>query len=410
MQIPILSYKEFKSSTITIKATLTSEVNVQAVANFLVVNNRFDEDGNRIKKGSKSRAKIAYYGPEESIVSICYDKLRRGMRTGAMNNMLQMDIQYAGINIHHKLSANAITIVGVPSIELAKSVSKVLTKHITHLKQILNYCSSIDKEERRKNIQYIIALVEKYQTDNDGRFPRLKNLIKDLDIPDHLNQKFIKICLSYLDDYDQLKLEKTPHTSPRSVSSSIGTNIRASSSKESTDSKKTKEIDENKSQGAYEEKLEMLCENYSVMKDDQLDCGNFNIYNSVYHIDSPNKNFKISLHQLAIFLHSQGVNVEYHNWNSDGVNVCFDIEEEKEGINHADKDYKHRFIIQDNCKIRQCSPTMKEEAYVNYKGLVGFINNFLEQEDIDYTKFVIKEIPRCEKVKEAMKEIIKTKK
>lgn len=382
MQIPTLTYEDFKSSTITVKATLTTEVNVQAIANFLVVNNRFDAEGNRIKKGANSRAKIEYYGPEESIVSICYDKLRRGMRTGAMNNMLQMDIQYAGINIHHKLSSKSITIVGVPSIELAKSVSKVLTKHIMHLKQILDYCSSIDKSKRRKMTEFIISVIEKYE-----KFPRLKDLLKTLNIPPNMDQKFIKICLSYLDDYDQLRTIKTPHASPR----------------------EKEEKNNNVNQGAYEEKLDMLCENYSLMKEEKLDCIKFDIYNSVYHIDSPNKNFKISLHQLAIFFHSQGVNVEYHNWNSDGVNVCFDIEEEKEGINHADKDYKHRFIIQDNCKIRQCSPTMKKEAYANYKGVVGFINEFLQQKDIDYTKYVIKEIPRCEKVKEEMKELIKKK-
>lgn len=404
MHIPTLLYEDFKSSTITIKAKLTTEVNVQAIANFLVVNNRFDEHGKRIKKGSKSRAKIEYYGPEESIVSICYDKLRRGMRTGAMNNMLQMDIQYSGMNIHHKLSANAITIVGVSSIELANGVSKVLTKHITHLKQILNYCSTIDKSERKKMVQFILSTVEKYQSINEDKFPRLKDLIKTLDIPAHLDQKFIKICLSYLDDYDQLKVNKTPHNSPHKFSKAVKTDETTSAKEE------IETIKEEISQGAYEEKLDMLCENYSVMKDDTLDCVKFDIYNSVYHIDSPNKNFKISLHQLAIFFHNQGVNVEYHNWNSDGVNVCFDIEEEKEGINHVDKDYKHRFIIQDNCKIRQCSPTMKKEAYANYKGLVGLINEFLEQKDIDYTKYIIKEIPQCDKVKAAMKDIVKNKK
>ena len=371
MNIPILSFADFKSSTITIKATLTSEINVPTVANFLVINNRFDEDGKRIKKSSKSRAKIAYYGPEESIVSICYDKLRRGMRTGAMNNMLQMDIQYSGINIHHKLSANAITIVGVPSVELAKKVSKVLTKHIVNLKKVLDYCSDIDKDDKITMINYIIEQIERYERKNKS-FPRLRDLNKILDIPPDMDHKFIKICLSYLDDYDSLQ--------------------------------STEEIP------GYDEKLEMLTEKYTVMRTDKLDCGKFDIFNSVYHIDSPNKNFKISLHQLAIFLHTQAVNTEYHNWTSDGVNVCFDIEEEKEGINHADKDYKHRFIVQDNCKIRQCSPTSKEEAYVNYKGLVSLINDFFDQKDADYTKYVIKEMPSCGKAKDAMKEIIKKKK
>lgn len=375
MNLPILSFDNFKSSTITIKASLSSEINVHTLANFLVINNRFDENNNRIKKSSKSRAKIDYTGPEESIVSICYDELRRGMRTGAMNNMLQMDVQYGGINVHNKLSSNAITIVGVPTIELAKRVFQVIINKIINLKQVLDYCNEIDKADKIIMINYIVDIINEYMKENDGKFPRYKNLSKNLDIPASMDHKFIKICLGYLDDYDRLL---------------------------PSDAADTKEE-------GYKEKLDMFIEKYNIMKTDSLDCKKYDIFNSVYHIESPNKNYKISIHQLAFFLHRQGVNVEYHNWTSDGVNICFDIEDGKEGINHAEKDYKHRFIVQDNCKIRQCSPTFKEEAYVNYKGLVGLINEFFNQKDVNYTKYILRGDVKCNNIKNDLIDIIKKK-
>ena len=82
--------------------------------------------------------------------------------------------------------------------------------------------------------------------------------------------------------------------------------------------------------------------------------------------------------------------VEYHNWTSEGVNICIDIEEEKKGPNHANKEYKHRFTVHETTKIRQCSPTSRDEAYKNYLGIMNLLKIFFRENDIDYKKYIMK--------------------
>ena len=67
-----------------------------------------------------------------------------------------------------------------------------------------------------------------------------------------------------------------------------------------------------------------------------------------------------------------------------------DIEEEKTGIHHNTKEYKHRFTIHERGTIRQCSPTFKEESYRYYLGLLKQINNFFKNEsDQKYLDHVV---------------------
>ena len=67
--------------------------------------------------------------------------------------------------------------------------------------------------------------------------------------------------------------------------------------------------------------------------------------------------------------------------DAEGVNVCFDIEEEKTGVHHKEKEYKHRFTIHERGTMRQCSPTFKEESYKYYLGILKQIEQFYKDTD-----------------------------
>ena len=114
-EINILTEEQFTPSTMTIKGILSESININNLSQYLFIHHIFDETNQRVKKASGSRRKIDYYGREGDIVSVCYKNIRRGMRAGAMNNMVTVDIQYLGNNIHLKISSNTITSVGISS-------------------------------------------------------------------------------------------------------------------------------------------------------------------------------------------------------------------------------------------------------------------------------------------------------
>ena len=77
------------------------------------------------------------------------------------------------------------------------------------------------------------------------------------------------------------------------------------------------------------------------------------------------------------------------------VCVCFDIEEEKSGSHHKLKEYKHRFTIHERGTMRQCSPTMKEESYKYYLGIIKTIKMFFEDDEVvDYKKYITESIEK----------------
>ena len=337
-KIEVVSYKNFIPSTITLGACFNSDINILNLANFLPIYHIYDENKNRVKLISGSRESIKYYGPEKAIVSVCFKKIRRGMRTGAMNNMVSLDIQLGGKNVHLKISNSAITSVGTSSIEFGKEVFKTVIKHIEKIQERFNYNNSLDNNILEKNIDFIIDNC----CDNNELLSQENILIrikeKDYDV------KTIDTCLLYLQDYDEPE--------------------------------------------KYIEKLKLMKEKIYIFKED-IKCYNFNIFNSVYHISPLKvKNFRMPLHKLAPFLSNLGIVVEYHNWTSEGVNVCFDIEEEKPISLNTVKEYRHRFTIHETCKIRQCSPTCKEEAYKNYVGMMNLLKMFFSDTNIDFSEYI----------------------
>ena len=189
---------------------------------------------------------------------------------------------------------------------------------------------TLEKEKIEENLRWVLTNC----TNEKENLEEFEHFISKIKLSG-MDKKFCKNCALYLDDFE----------------------------KNDTDGYKAKIIEFVEKASYFEGKLE---------------CQKPSIFNSVYHINIFNNNSKtrIPLHRLAPYLAEKSFIVEFHNWTSEGVNVCFDIEEVKEGVHHQEKEYKHRFTIHERGTMRQCSPTFKEESYRYYLGMIKQIEQF----------------------------------
>lgn len=336
MEVKFLKEEEFNPSTITMVANFNTSINAKEISEFLPVVHLFDNRTNkRLKLISGSRNSIKYYGHEGIIISVCYKKVRRGMRTGAMNNMVSIDLQYKKKNIHVKLSSTTLTSVGTSGFDFGNEVFSLMINHINMLNSNIKYARRLDKEIVKENLIWIFENC----VDKNNNLLSMKEVSQKMSKEPKLDKKFTNSCIVYLDDFEKNETSK------------------------------------------FKEKIRYFCNKCSFYEDD-LFFVKSNIFNSVYHINIFEDNRKrIPLHKIAPYLANIGFIVEFHNWTSEGVNICFDIEEEKNGIHHKNKDYKHRFTIHERGTIRQCSPTFKKESYRYYLGLIKQIQRFFQEKD-----------------------------
>ena len=148
-EIKFLEKKDFIPSTIVVKGILSTKIDIDIFSRYLVITHKFDKENKRIRLISRTRKGIEYYGPEGSIVFVGYKKILRGMRTGAMNNMVSIDLQYGGKNIHLKLSSNSITSVGTNSLEAGKKAVNKILEHISDTRKFLEYSNSLEAESKK---------------------------------------------------------------------------------------------------------------------------------------------------------------------------------------------------------------------------------------------------------------------
>lgn len=339
MDIQILNQDEYIPSTVTMVSSFNRTINPKNIAEYLPVVHLFHEKtGKRLKLDSGTRTSIKYYGMENIIISVCYKKIRRGMRTGAMNNMVSLDIQHGKKNIHVKLSSTTITSVGTSGYKFGVRVFNLMIQHLNMLNNNIKYMKEMDSEFRKKNKDWVF---EKCM-DEKGKLINFKTFLRIIEETDWIDKIFTKSCAVYIDDFDSNESDK------------------------------------------YKEKINNFIQNTTIFEG-ELKCQKPSIFNSVYHINIFNdiKNKRIPLHRLAPYLAEKNFVVEFHNWTSEGVNVCFDIEEEKVGVHHKDKDYRHRFTIHERGTMRQCSPTFKEESYKYYLGIVKQIQKFYQDTQVD---------------------------
>lgn len=289
MEVKYLKEEEFNPSTITMVANFNTSINAKEISEFLPVVHLFDNRTNkRLKLISGSRNSIKYYGHEGIIISVCYKKVRRGMRTGAMNNMISIDLQFEKKNIHIKLSSNTMTSVGTPGFEEGIKVFKIMLSHINMLNSNIKYIRNLDKNILEKNLNWLFENCVNKKNELYSTSRMLKKLDKTFDI----DKRVIKSLIVYIDDFDSEEITDFTNKIHHFINDC----------------------------GYFEGKL-----NYVEPS----------IFNSVYHLNIFGKNNdvnRIPNHKLAPYLADKGFIIEFHNWTSEGVNICFDIEEEKKDL------------------------------------------------------------------------------
>jgi hypothetical protein len=340
MTVRILSPEEYTSSTVTMVATLNRSINTRHIAEYLPVVHLFNNKGERVKLHSGTRDGINFFGRNGIIITSCYKDIRRGVRLGAMNNMICADLQILDRNVHIKISESIITSVGTCGYENGKIAFNCIIEHMNRLKENINYIKNLDEEEYNLIIKWI-----RKNCINRGKLKKLS----EIKLPFHLDNRAIKILLSYIDDFDEHESEE------------------------------------------YVDKIKYL----RVM--DDLFEGKLNevepkIYNSVYHIKMCDIEKRISLHKMAPYLLDKGISTEFHNWTSEGVNICFPIDNNQD-ISSQNKEYKHRFTVHEKSSMRQCSPAFKEESYKYYINIMKHIKDFIDggQKYDDFKKYVSEE-------------------
>jgi len=273
MDIQILNQDSYVPSTVTMVSGFNRTVNPKIVAEFLPVVHLFHEKtGKRLKLSSGTRTSIKYYGMENIIISVCYKKIRRGMRTGAMNNMVSLDIQHGKKNIHVKLSSTTITSVGTSGYQFGVHVFNLMIQHLNMLNRNIKYMKEMDPEIRKKNKDWVFENC----TDDKGKLINFKNFLKIINNNKWIDKNFVKSCAVYIDDFD------------------------------------------NNETDSYKEKILNFIEKTTIFEG-ELKCQKPSIFNSVYHINifKDIKNKRIPLHRLAPYLAEKNFVVEFHNWTSE---------------------------------------------------------------------------------------------
>ena len=325
MGVEILSEEQYKSSTITMVATLNKSLKTRTVAEYLPVVHLFNPKGERIKLDSGTRDGINFFGINGIIITSCYKDIRRGVRLGAMNNMICSDLQILDKNVHIKLSETIITSVGTCGYENGKRAFSCMIQHLNNLKKNIEHFQNLDREEQ--------DIVYRWINKNcivDGKLKRLA----DIKFPQHVDNRALATLLIYIDDYEDYEVENF------------------------TDKIKNIRFMEN-------------------IFDGELEDVEPKIYNSVYHIKIC-KDERLYLHRMAAYLLDKyNISVEFHNWKSEGVIICFPIENNND-LNTQNKEYKHRFTVHERSSMRQCSPGKKEESYKYYKGVMKLIKEFID--------------------------------
>jgi hypothetical protein len=349
IKVNILPRESYNPSTVTIVGYLNTTIDTTAIAKFLPISHIFDKKTDeRVKLKSGSRLSIPYFGIDGIFISVCYKDIKRGMRTGAMNNMVSLDIQHEEKNIHLKMSATTITSVGTKTLESGENVFKMTIDYVTTLQEMLFFLKNVKKEKMDRYIDWFI----------DHTYEEKRGLIREAE---------------FLEKIEEMKMREEK----RKVVTCFAKYIN--------------DFDYDQQPELIEKINEFLEIDKIFSPKDGLICRDVTIYNSVYHITPikiRGKNFKMPLHRLAPFLASINFTVEYHNWTSEGVKVCIDIQEEKPETGTSHKEYMHRFVIHETGKIRQCSPTKKEEAYIHYVGMMKTLQLFFDSGDIEFEKYI----------------------
>lgn len=320
-KLNIISQKDYISSTLTVTASLNTCVNLFLLVKFLPIFNIFDSEDKRVK--NEKGDKIQFYDKDNSIVSICYKNTIRGVRKTAMNNMLSLDYQIDKKNVHVKISKNEICCVGAKTNEIARQIFLTLIEEMNELQDTIKYIRE-NKEEAEKIKNNLIKKISV----NKERC-KIKSIPKG-------DKRIIMCFLNYIEDYN------TADEYIKVISDIITT------------------------ENIFEGKLDTI---------------NLDASNSVYHsslFEKSVKDAKLPLHKLATYFNDAGINSIFHNWCSDGVNICFMVKDKDK--NKQKKNYFHRFTIHEKGTIKQTSACLdRAECYKYYRKVTDVLKDFIDE-------------------------------
>jgi len=305
-----------QASTITMTASLTTDVNIQLAFELLPVVYLKNKDGSRFIHPKNTREKIPYFGLDGAIICVKYKGKIRGIRQneGQMNNVVSIDLQTGNKNVNIKLARSRVQLTGANSDKMGENAFNVLCLHLNTIQKHINYIRSISMEVRDKTIQWVI--------DN-------------LDVEDY-------------------NLSVTEAANTLGIDSNLALFLL--------------QFSETLTQEEFVEKVNYIYksifeEGVNVCNEDVdiIDCV---ISNSVYNY---NIGREVSLIELTKHLDKKGFSVSFHNWNSTHLKLAIPIFDDdkstpSESSGSSGKIRAHRFCLHRSGSCKQTSPTSYIEA------------------------------------------------
>lgn len=322
-----------QASTITMTATLTTEVNIPLCFDLLPVIQLKNRDGTPFVHPKNTRDKIPYFGVENAIICVKYKGQIRGIRQneGQMNNVVSIDLQTGNKNVNIKLARSRVQLTGASSDKMGETAFKVLCGHLNMIQGHIDYVRLLSPETIENTVEFML---NNFDTLNYELISSVKNI----------DTRFALYLL-------QFKEMLTPEMFRNKVDKIL--NI-------------------------------VVADGQNVCKE-QVDITDCIISNSVYNY---NIGKEVSLIQLTKHLNKKGFNVSFHNWNSTHLKLAIPIfddnsslpsdESSKSGSSTSSSKIRaHRFCLHRSGSCKQTSPTSFEDAYNARMSFLNGISDYV---------------------------------
>ncbi|CAH6418863.1 Hypothetical protein POVN_LOCUS587 [uncultured virus] len=109
------------------------------------------------KHAGGSRVKIPYFGLEGILVSVRFNMKSRGIRNqgGQLRNVVSIDLQYAGKNIHLKVSSKKIALMGALTEQMGTGAFQMLLDHMHMVEGHWRHIRGLDQDARQAALRWL---------------------------------------------------------------------------------------------------------------------------------------------------------------------------------------------------------------------------------------------------------------
>lgn len=310
---------DIKPSNIVMLAKVSTKLNLKSIYELLtIINVDF-----KISKKNKSRDKIPFFGDENVIIGLRHNSLSRGIRQdgGQVKNLIAVDLQICGKNVHIKISQNNMLMMGLLSPQMGKIASISCLEHIKMVNKRWKHILNLNENIRENSITWLIDCL-RLENGKILMYDSSEFLEKLKKIPENVDYKAVRF----------LSMFTYEHPTVESFLEKIET---------------LKKLDSL----CFEKKPKILLRN---------------ICNSVYNYQI---NLNCSLIDLSIALRNKGISAAYDNFTDpSNVHVMIPINSIQHDVNIKKKKnvnikknkpniQAHRFKIGKYGTIKQYSPT-----------------------------------------------------